>query len=61
MPLVDLLRPCAGACQLVFHFALAAPEHLYNLLLCTLVWLGLMDAIVLGVPRSAVGNLFWAR
>ena len=60
MPLIDIVRPCTQACQLAFHLALAAPEWLYNVLYATLVWLGLLDSIVLGVPRSAVGELLWA-
>ena len=59
MPLVVLGRPAADACQLVFQAALRSRDWLLNVLRCCLAWFGLLDSIILGIPRSQVGDLIW--
>ena len=59
MPFASLLRPCIQTCELFFSLALKSPAYLYNVWLCTLIWLGVMGSVILGVPRSNVGMVLW--
>ena len=52
-------RPTPAEASLVLRGLKVVGEALVSLFRMILVWFGLLDSIVLGVPRSAVGECVW--